>query len=97
MFILSQYNKFYEDISILECLSSKEMINFSGIDEHQNFAKSIHKKIISNETEYRSVEDQSHMHRTGSNETDLFSEIPHMINDANVIIATREGSKSPEL
>ena len=39
------HNKFYEDISILEGLSSKEMINFSGLDEHQDVTESSQKKI----------------------------------------------------
>ena len=52
---LKTHNKFYEDISISEDLSSKEMINFSYIDEHQDVAEGIHKKIISNETGYDSV------------------------------------------
>ena len=30
----------------LEDLSSKEMINFSGIDEYQGVAKSIHQKLF---------------------------------------------------
>ena len=34
-------NKFYEDISILEGLSSKEMINFSGIDKNQDISMEI--------------------------------------------------------
>ena len=47
---LKTHNKFYKDISISESLSSKEMINFSSIDQHQDVAESIDKKIISNET-----------------------------------------------
>ena len=52
------------------------MMNFSDIDEHQNVAESIHKKIVSNETEYGSVENSLSMHKTASNETTLVSEIP---------------------
>ena len=59
---LKTHNKFYEDISISEGLSSKEMINFSGIDKHQDATESIHTKVISNETEYGSVEDPLSMH-----------------------------------
>ena len=33
------------------------------------------------------------MHRTGSNETGLVSEIPYIINDENVIIAPEQGRK----
>ena len=44
---LKTQDKFYEDISISEGLSSKEMINFSGTDEHQDVAESIHKKYFS--------------------------------------------------
>ena len=46
------HNKFYDDISISEGLSSKEMINFWGIGKYQDVAESIHKKIISSKTEY---------------------------------------------
>ena len=60
---LKTHNKFYEDISISEGLSSKEVINFSHIDEHQDVAESIHKKLISNQTEYNSGEDALSMHR----------------------------------
>ena len=59
------------------------MINFLDIDEHQDAAKNIRKKI-SNETEYGSVEDPLSMHRTASNQTVLVSEIPYVINDENV-------------
>ena len=34
------------------------------------------------------------MHRAGSNETTLVSEIPDIINDENVIIAAGEGKKT---
>ena len=69
------------------------MINFSGIDKHQDVTESIHKKVISNETEYGSVEDHLSMHRTGSNETALVSEIPSIINNKNVIIASGQWKK----
>ena len=91
---LKTHNKFYEDISISESLSSKEMINFSGIDKHQDVTESIHTKVISNETEYGSVEDPLSMHRAGSNETALVSEIPSIINDENVITAPGQGKKN---
>ena len=90
---LFKNNKFYEDISISEGLSSKEMINCSGIDEHQDVTERIHKKIISNKTEYVSVEDPLSMHRTGLNETAFVSEIPYIINVKNVIIAPGQGNK----
>ena len=45
------------------------MINFSSIDEPQDVAE--HKKIISDETEYGSVEDPLSMYRVGSNKTVL--------------------------
>ena len=88
---LKTHNKFYENISVSKGLSSKEMINFSSIDEHQDIAESIHKKNISKEKEYGSVEDPLSMHRTGSNETAVVSEIPCLINDENVIIAPGQG------
>ena len=91
---LKTHNKFYEDISISEDLSSKEMINFLCIDKHQDVTESIHTKVISNETEYGSVEDPLSMHRARSNETALVSEIPSIINDENVITAPGQGKKN---
>ena len=44
-------------------------MNFSGTDQHQDVAESIHKTIISNKTEDDSVEDPLSMQKTGSNET----------------------------
>ena len=38
-------NKFYEDISISEGLSSKDIINTSETDEHEDVAESIYKKF----------------------------------------------------
>ena len=90
---LKTHNKFYQDISISEGLLSKEMIIFSGVDKRQDVTESIHTKVISNETEYGSVEDPLSMHRTGSNEASLVSKIPSMINDENVIIAPAQGKK----
>ena len=69
------------------------MINFSGIDKHRDVAESIHRKIFSNETEYGSVKDALIMHKTGSHERNLVSEIPYIINDENVIIAPGQGKK----
>ena len=80
-------NILYEDISISVGLSSKKIINLSGTHEHQDVAESIHKKVISDETEYSSVEDPLSMDRTGSNETAHVSKIPCMINDENIITA----------
>ena len=104
MFILSQYtqmyqvldfskicNNFYDNISIAECLTSNEMIYFWGIDKHQDVAESIHKKIVSNETEYGSVEHPLSMNRTGSNETAFVSEILKIINDES---CTKAGKKN---
>ena len=70
------------------------MIHFSGIDKHQDVTESIQKKNISNEAEYGSVEDPLNMHKTGSNETALVSEVPPIINDKIVIIGehTRENT-----
>ena len=56
--------------------------------------ESIHKKIISNETEYDSVEDALSVHRTASNETILVSEVPYITNDEYVIIAPGQGKKT---
>ena len=60
---LKTRNKFYEDISISEGLSSQEMINFSGIDKHQDVTESIHLKVISIEIEHGLVQDPLIMHR----------------------------------
>ena len=70
------------------------MINISDIDEHQDVAQGVHKKIISNETEYDSVEDSLSIHRTASNETNLVSAVPYIINDENVIIAAVQEKKT---
>ena len=70
------------------------MINFSGNDKHQDVTESIRTKVISNETEYGSVEDPLSMHKTGSNETALVSKIPSTVNDENVMIAPGQGEKS---
>ena len=44
------------------------MISFLDIDKHQDVNRSIPTKVISNETEYGSVEGHLSMNRTGSNE-----------------------------
>ena len=90
---LKTHNKFYEVISISDGLSSKEMINFSCFDKQENATESIHKKIISNETKYGSVEDPLSTHKTGANETALVSEIPSIIIDEDVIIASGQEKK----
>ena len=76
------------------------MIYFWGIDKHEDVAESIHKKIVSNETEYGSVEHPLSMNRTGSNETAFVSEILKIINDENCTKAvkkTRFNFKRPVL
>ena len=45
------------------------------------------------ETEFASVGDPLNIHRTASYETTLVSEIPNIINDKNVIIASGQGKK----
>ena len=85
------HNKFYEYIFFSEVLSSKKKINFPSIDEHEDVVDSIHKKNISNKTVYGSIEDSLSMHRTGSNETALVSDISRITNDENVIIAPGKG------
>ena len=40
------YSKFYEDISISEGLSNKELLHFSGIDKHQDAAELFTKKLF---------------------------------------------------
>ena len=61
-FYLKTDNKFYENISILDALSSKEMKMFQILMNIKMFLK-VFKKIISNETDYGSVEDPLSMHR----------------------------------
>ena len=91
---LKTHNKFCEGISISEGVSSKEMINFSGIDKHQDITESIQLKAISNETEHGSVEYALSMYRTGSNKTVFLSEILSIITNENVKIAPVQGKKS---
>ena len=42
VYYLKTHNKLYEDVFISEGLRSKEMINFSGIDEHQDVANMVY-------------------------------------------------------
>ena len=51
------------------------------------------KKLEVTVKEYASVEDPLNMHRTASNETNLVSEIPNIINEENVIAAPGQGKK----
>ena len=51
------------------------------------------KKIISNKTEYCSVENPLSMHKTRSNKTAVVLKIPSAINVENVIIAPGQGKK----
>ena len=71
----------------------RQKINFPSIDENEDVFDSIHKKNISNKTVYGSIEDSLSMHRTGSNETALVSDILRIINDENVIIAPGKGKQ----
>ena len=54
-------------------------------------------KIVSNETEYDSIEDPLNVHRTASNETAFVSvvsaQFSYIINDKNIIIAPGQGKK----
>ena len=81
VYYLKTHNKLYEDIFISEGLRSKEMINFSGIDEHQDVANMVY------------FEDPLSLHRIGSNDTGLVSEILYIINYENVIIAQGQWKK----
>ena len=47
---------------------NKEMINFSGIDKHQDVAGSVHKNLFQMK-QYGSVENPLSMLRTGSSKT----------------------------
>ena len=90
---LKTHKKFCKGIVISEGLSSKEIINFSGTDEHRDVAENIHEKIISNETLHGSVQDLLSTHRTASNETALVSKIPYKINVESTIIVPGQGEK----
>ena len=57
-------------------------------DEHQNDAKSIHKKLFQMKQNMIPLS----MHRTVSNETALASEIRNMINNENVNTAPGQGN-----
>ena len=80
-------------------LSGEDILNFSDINENQEETDSVTENDISDgkemnknnnentsEAEYASVEDLLNMHRTATNETNLISEIPNIINEENVII-----------
>ena len=69
----------------------RQKINFPSIDENEDVFDSIHKKNISNKTVYGSIEDSLSMHRTCSNETAVVSDISHITDDENVIIAPGQG------
>ena len=73
---LKSHNKFYEDIPVIEGLSSEDMLTFSDInDEIQG------ENDTDYETEYASVEDLLNMNRTVTNEATLISGIPNIINE----------------
>ena len=62
-------------LDTLHSLSNKKLIIFSGIDEQQDVAESIPKKVLSNEKWYSTVEDPLTMIINRSNEPVLDSEI----------------------
>ena len=72
------------------------MINFSGTGENQHVTASTHKKTTSNETEQGSVEDPLNMHRTGSNEAALVSEIPYIPSIIFLIPKCHNGTRARE-
>ena len=102
---LKCYDKFYEDKSIAKGISSKDMFNFSDIVEIQGQSECVTEKNVSDgkimtenindrsKTEFSSVEDPLNMHRTKSNEKTVVSQMPNIINEKNVIIATEQGNK----
>ena len=81
------------------------MFKFSDIAEIQGQSECVTEKNVSDrkestenindrsETEFASVEDPLNMHRIASNETNLVSDIPNIINDENVIIALGQGKR----
>ena len=83
------------------------MLHFSDINENQEETESVTENDISDgkemnknnnentsEAEYASVKDPLNMNRTATNETNLISDIPNIINEENVIIAPDQG-KTP--
>ena len=82
----------------------RTLFKFSDIIEIQGETESVAEKNISDgkeitenvnynrsETEFASVEDPLNMYTAASNETTLVSEIPNIINEDNVIIASGQG------
>ena len=102
MIYLKSHNKFYEDISIARGFSSEDMFKFSDIVKMQVETDKVTAESICNakeninesETEYALVEDLLNIHRTASNETTLFFNIPNTANNENIIIAPGQG-KTP--
>ena len=83
------------------------MLHFSDINENQEETESVTENVISDgkeinknnnentsEAEYASVKDPLNMNRTATNETNLISDIPNIINEENVIIVPDQG-KTP--
>ena len=88
-------------------LSGEDMLHFSDINENQEETESVTENDISDgkemnknnnentsEAEYASVKDPLNMNRTATNETNLISDIPNIINEENVIIVPDQG-KTP--
>ena len=59
------------------------MLNVWDIDENQDVAENIYKKVVLNETKYGSVEAPISMHKTAPIETILSSQILYITNDEN--------------
>ena len=72
--------KFKRNLSVL----------LKNISDEKEMTKNANER---SETEFASVEDPLNIHRTASYETTLVSEIPNIINDKNVIIASGQGKK----
>ena len=66
-----------------ESVTEKNISDGKEMTENMNYNKS--------ETEFASVEDPLNMYKTASKETTLVSEIPNIINEENVIIASGQG------
>ena len=79
---LKSHNKFYEDVTIRQGLSSNDMINFTDVDFPVN-----------DEIDEIS-EDHLSKDRVASNETALISEIPSIVDNENLIVAPGQG-KTP--
>ena len=75
-------------------LSSNKMLSFSEMKPIKENLKTLSKKVTQNELQFSLIEDPLNMHRSGTNETVLVSEVPNIFDKENVIKAPKQ-EKSP--